>query len=199
MSSSNYFLDNQCLYQELFQYTIHKKFFDETFLEILSRVKQGQTLYEIMSLGLIKEEFKNIYSMPIFDKRICDMIIEETENYQLYATKNNIEVSRPNSMNNYGLVLNSIGMKELLTDLQQNYILPISQILFPNESSEFTDHHTFTISYESDKDRALDMHTDDSDVTWNICLGKEGFIGSGLTFCGVMGEANHRHVTGTIQ
>lgn len=36
------------------------------------------------------------------------------------------------------------------------------------------------------------MHTDDSDVTWNICLGKEGFVGSGLTFCGIIADSHHR-------
>lgn len=36
------------------------------------------------------------------------------------------------------------------------------------------------------------MHTDDSDVTINICLGRE-FEGAGLTFCGMRGEPDHRH------
>ena len=36
------------------------------------------------------------------------------------------------------------------------------------------------------KDLGLDMHTDDSDVTFNVCLGK-AFAGAGLTFCGVLG------------
>ena len=46
------------------------------------------------------------------------------------------------------------------------------------------------------------MHTDDSDVTLNVCLGRE-FEASGLTFCGDMGSPDHRlqsfqysHVTG---
>mmetsp|Transcript_63923 Transcript_63923/g.205963 ORF Transcript_63923/g.205963 Transcript_63923/m.205963 type:complete len:155 (-) Transcript_63923:110-574(-) len=36
------------------------------------------------------------------------------------------------------------------------------------------------------------MHTDDSDVTFNLCLGKD-FSGAGLCFCGVMGQPDHRH------
>eukprot|EP00854_Cymbomonas_tetramitiformis_P003011 gene3011-biopygen2950 len=35
------------------------------------------------------------------------------------------------------------------------------------------------------EDLGLDMHTDDSDVTYNVCLGKE-FEGAGLTFCGAL-------------
>ena len=37
-------------------------------------------------------------------------------------------------------------------------------------------------------------HTDDSDVTFNVCLGKE-FKGAGLTFCGVIGTPGHRKHT----
>jgi hypothetical protein len=35
------------------------------------------------------------------------------------------------------------------------------------------------------------MHTDDSDVTFNICLGRE-FTGAKLEFCGQFGKSNHR-------
>ena len=40
----------------------------------------------------------------------------------------------------------------------------------------------------------LDMHTDDSDVTFNVCLGKQ-FTGSGLIFCGMMGSPEHRQLS----
>ncbi|MEC8262735.1 MAG: hypothetical protein VX017_05415, partial [Pseudomonadota bacterium] len=46
------------------------------------------------------------------------------------------------------------------------------------------------------KDLGLDMHTDNSDVTFNVCLGRD-FDGAGLAFCGNMGSANHRHFTYT--
>ena len=36
-----------------------------------------------------------------------------------------------------------------------------------------------------------DRHTDDSDVTLNVCLGQD-FSGAGLTFCGDVGDADHR-------
>jgi hypothetical protein len=38
------------------------------------------------------------------------------------------------------------------------------------------------------------MHTDDSDVTVNACLGDD-FTASGLSFCGTMGEPDHRHLS----
>ena len=53
-------------------------------------------------------------------------------------------------------------------------------------------HHSFSVRYTAGEDLGLDMHTDDSDVTFNVCLGKPGFTAAGLTFCGVMGKADHR-------
>ena len=35
------------------------------------------------------------------------------------------------------------------------------------------------------------MHTDDSDVTFNVCLG-DTFTGATLAFCGMMGAPDHR-------
>ena len=53
-------------------------------------------------------------------------------------------------------------------------------------------HHSFIVRYKQGEDAGLDMHTDDSDVTFNVCLGKE-FTGAGLTFCGSIGRPGHRH------
>ena len=50
------------------------------------------------------------------------------------------------------------------------------------------------MQYQQGKDLGLDMHTDNSDVTFNVCLGRE-FAGAGLTFCGYMGQPSHRHFT----
>lgn len=129
--------------------------------------------------------------MPCFSMNFCQMLLAECEHYISYANRNNLPIHRPNSMNRYGLVLNHIGLESLMTSLQQEYLLPISRKFFPIEASEFTSHHSFIVSYEPQRDRALDLHTDDSDVTWNICLGKE-FSGSGLTFCGQIAKADHR-------
>ena len=46
---------------------------------------------------------------------------------------------------------------------------------FPPEQAEggFTSHHSFMVKYKAGQDLGLDMHTDDSDVTVNVCLGKD--------------------------
>ena len=40
--------------------------------------------------------------------------------------------------------------------------------------------------------RGLDMHHDAAEVTVNICLGRDGFHGGDLLFCGRAGTTEHR-------
>ena len=93
--------------------------------------------------------------------------------------------------------MNDIGMMDIITSLQQTYIWPIARILFPIEASNFNDHHSFIVRYTAGEDLGLDMHTDDSDVTFNICLGNSNFTGATLVFCGMFGSSNHRIQTHT--
>ena len=61
-----------------------------------------------------------------------------------------------------------------------------------NEASWLDGQHVFSVRYKAEEDLSLDLHTDDSEVTLNACLGKPGFEGSGLVFCGTLGAADHR-------
>lgn len=174
--------------------------FDPQFMKILEVLQEhspegkffetieGLTVKALLDSGLIREDAHEVYSLPIFTPRTCAMIVEEKDCY----LSSGLPVFRPNSMNNYGLILNQIGMKKMLTELQQYYLRAISSVFFPRQSSHFDDHHSFIVSYEPGKDTGLDMHTDASDVTWNICLGDPGFVGSGLIFCGASNSAQHR-------
>lgn len=102
--------------------------------------------------------------------------------------------------------------------LQTRVLHPIAKLLFPEEGSQFDGHHSFMVQYKpgearprthtycmhgleenndmicSEQDLGLDMHTDDSDVTYNLCLGKD-FTGAGLTFCGMVGQSDHRQLS----
>ena len=47
------------------------------------------------------------------------------------------------------------------------------------------------VRYKQGEDLGLDMHHDDSDVTLNVCLGRQ-FTGATLSFCGGFGATDHR-------
>ena len=127
--------------------------------------------------------------MPMFTTSFCEAFVKELESFEASG----LPAARPNSMNNYGTIVNNIGMEGFMTRLQNDVSRPLGAFLFPGKGYEWLySHHSFSVRYTAGEDLGLDMHTDDSDVTLNICLGKPGFTAAGLTFCGVMGAADHR-------
>jgi len=120
-------------------------------------------------LSLMTEITPRVYSFPLFSTRFCDLLIEETKNYE----KSGMPKSRPNSMNNYGLILNDMGLEGLLDNLMEGYLRPLAGLLYSDRGGGTIDHHhSFIVEYQLDHDLSLDMHTDDSDVTLNVCLTK---------------------------
>ena len=131
-----------------------------------------------------------MYSFPLFTETFADVLLGEVAHYQASG----LPVRRPNSMNNYGLILNSIGLEPLVDVLQAHYLQPVAAMLFPDDGGLSLDsHHTFMVRYKQGEDLGLDMHTDDSDVTFNVCLTR-GFTGAVLAFCGHQGTPAHRHL-----
>ena len=140
----------------------------------------------------IEEISPGIFCFDLFNSDFCDLLISEIDNFE----KTDLPRRRPNTMNKFGLILNEIGMEPIMSDLLNRIINPLCVKLFPNElvSKGLDHHHTFVVVYsENNKngDKGLDMHHDASEITLNICLGRE-FTGSGLVFCGENGSNNHR-------
>lgn len=134
-----------------------------------------------------------VFSFKMFTDSFCETFVEEIFNF--YAS--GLPARRPNSMNNYGIILNDIGMEPFIDGLQR-LLQPLGELLFPGAGDVWDGHHCFIVRYREGEDLGLDMHTDDSDVTFNICLGLD-FAGAGLQFCGLMGMPNHRKHTYTHQ
>lgn len=136
---------------------------------------------------LMTVEADGVFSFPLFTPEFCRMFLEELDNYKASG----LPVRRPNSMNRYGLIVNGIGMRDRISQLQRIVLQPVASLLFPVEGSHFDSHHSFMVQYRQGQDTGLDMHTDDSDVTFNVCLGKN-FTGATLTICGMGGTPEHR-------
>jgi len=137
--------------------------------------------------SFVEEVAPGIYAFDFFSDAFCDRLLAELEHYE----DSGLPVSRPNSMNNYGVVLNLIGMERTMDALQALIVRPIAAALFPVEGETVDHHHSFMVQYKQGEDLGLDMHTDACDVTLNVCLGKE-FTGAGLTFCGLRGDGSGR-------
>lgn len=136
---------------------------------------------------LLKEHLVGeVISFPLFTEEFCDMFAEEVLGF--YAS--GLPARRPNSMNNYGIVVGEIGLEPLILGLQE-VLRPLGEFLWPGPGSGWDGHHCFIVRYREGEDLGLDMHVDDSEVTFNVCLGLS-FGGAGLQFCGRSGAPDHR-------
>jgi hypothetical protein len=145
--------------------------------------------------SLVQQIDTNIYTFPMFTESTCNFFLQELD----YYTASNLPSPRPNSMNKYGLILNSIGLADSFSRLQADVLNKISAHFFPEEGLSLDTHHTFLVQYKPGEDLGLDMHTDDSDVTFNVCLGRDGFTGANLEFCGAFGTTSHRQQKATYK
>jgi nitrite reductase/ring-hydroxylating ferredoxin subunit len=121
-------------------------------------------------------------------------------------------------MNNYGLVLNEIGLRPAFDALLAEVMLPMGARLFGSDEdrlsnlngaavggenwggSTLDDHHSFIVQYRPEDDKHLDMHIDECDVTFNFGITpSQNFKGNDLTFCGMFDADNHRKMSHTYQ
>eukprot|EP00928_Gymnodinium_smaydae_P041120 TRINITY_DN27832_c0_g7_i1.p1 TRINITY_DN27832_c0_g7~~TRINITY_DN27832_c0_g7_i1.p1 ORF type:complete len:580 (-),score=60.04 TRINITY_DN27832_c0_g7_i1:40-1779(-) len=128
----------------------------------------------------------HVFSFDLFTDTFCDVLVEEFLNF----SASGLPARRPNSMNNYGVILSEMGL-EKFADCLQELVQPLGELLWPGPGTAWDEYHCFTVRYRVGEDLGLDMHHDDSDVTFNVCLGRE-FEGAGLQFCGMVGAPDHR-------
>ncbi|PWA94964.1 2-oxoglutarate (2OG) and Fe(II)-dependent oxygenase superfamily protein [Artemisia annua] len=135
------------------------------------------------------------YIISNYQPRFCEMLISEVENFEKWIRETDFEIVRPNSMNNYGAVLDDFGMEGTLDTLMKDFVRHISKVYFADVGGfDLDSHHGFVVEYGVDRDVDLGFHTDDSEVTLNVCLGKQ-FTGGDLFFRGMRCED---HVNGQI-
>lgn len=137
-----------------------------------------------------------IFKIKVFSLLWCQRLIKEIDNFHEWADQNGISVSRPNSMNKYGVILEQLGFGPFFTELVSNYISPLAKALFPlvlGEGEVLDHHHSFTVEYRSgggEGESKLGFHVDDAEITINICCGEQ-FKGGNVYF---HGQRCHRHL-----
>ena len=72
--------------------------------------------------------------------------------------------------------------EEFMTQFRMDYLMPISQLLFPEWVGQGLDsHRVFVVKYAMNEDLDLSYHFDNAEVTINVCLGRD-FSGGELYF-----------------
>lgn len=175
--TSNY----QPLYRDLYQLNA-TAFFVPSFIRafMANDNNRDESIKSIMS-----EPAPGVYKFNMLQPRFCEMLLAEVENFEKWIQETKFRVMRPNTMNKYGAVLDDFGMESMLEKLMEEFIRHISKIFFADVGGYALDsHHGFVVQYGFNRDVELGFHVDDSEVTLNVCLGKQ-FSGGELYFRGV--------------
>lgn len=168
----------QPLHREL--YTMNaSNFFLPSFLKAISENTE-ESFRSIMS-----EPTPGVYTFEMLQPRFCDLLLSEVENFEKWVHDTKFRIMRPNTMNKYGAVLDDFGLETMLDKLMEDFVRPMSRVFFHEVGGSTLDsHHGFIVEYGMDRDVALGFHVDDSEVSLNVCLGKQ-FSGGELFFRGV--------------
>ncbi|XP_050203273.1 2-oxoglutarate and iron-dependent oxygenase domain-containing protein CP2 isoform X2 [Mercurialis annua] len=174
---SNY----QPLNREL--YAMHPaSFFTPSFIKAISDNNE-ESFRSIMS-----EPSPGVFTFEMLQPHFCDLLLSEVEHFEKWVNDARFRIMRPNTMNKYGAVLDDFGLETMLDKLMDGFVRPISRVFFPEVGGSTLDsHHGFVVEYGDDRDVDLGFHVDDSEVTLNVCLGKQ-FSGGDLFFRGIRCE-----------
>lgn len=174
---SNY----QPLHREL--YTMHAaNFFVPSFLKAVNECTE-ESFRSIMT-----EPSPGVFAFEMLQPHFCELLLAEVENFEKWVHETKFRIMRPNTMNKHGAVLDDFGLETMLDKLMEDFVRPMSRVFFPEVGGYTLDsHHGFVVEYGLDRDVDLGFHVDDSEVTINVCLGKQ-FSGGELFFRGIRCE-----------
>jgi len=119
------------LHREL--YTFSPSFLTPPFQEFVEkrakRLPTSKAASEVLQCLKAKVESEvGVYSMPVLTEEFCVKMCEELEHLEASG----LPLVRPNTMNNYGIVLTEVGFNDLLAGLRECIVQPLAAILFPD-------------------------------------------------------------------
>ncbi|KAL9274829.1 2-oxoglutarate and iron-dependent oxygenase domain-containing protein [Drosera capensis] len=138
--------------------------------------------------SIMSEPTPGVFTFEMFQPQFCDLLLSEVENFEQWVFERKLRIMQPNTMNEYGVVLDDFGLEAMLGKLMDDYIRPLSKVFYYEVGGSTLDsHHGFVVEYGIGRDIDLAFHVDDSEVTLNVCLSKQ-FVGGELFFRGVRCE-----------
>ncbi|XP_055055197.2 2-oxoglutarate and iron-dependent oxygenase domain-containing protein 2 isoform X2 [Misgurnus anguillicaudatus] len=161
------------IYKPLHQhvYNLQESFLAPEFLQMVKYCSSSEATVDGLIKLIQKEAAQRVYRFPVFRREFCKDLINELEHFeQSHAPK-----GRPNTMNNYGILLNELGFDEsFITPLREVYLRPLTALLFSDCGGNCLDSHkAFVVKYAMHEDLDLSYHYDNAEVTLNVSLGKE--------------------------
>ena len=103
---------------------------DPSLMSALAELQTTGNTTRLLSLLRVEASgHSQAYSLPFVSEEFCDLFLEELDHYHTTG----LPISRPNSMNNYGIIVNDIGMKPVLTWLQRTVLHPLAELLYQGD------------------------------------------------------------------
>ena len=126
---------------------------------------------DVLDLGEMKKLSKDIFTFPLFSDKLCDVIVEELENFK----KTKLAHSRPNSMNKYGIILEEVGLEKIVEVVKEK-VEHVAKVKYPDVVGEsgLDSAKAFTVDYDAEEesaDKELATHFDNAEVNisnWNF-------------------------------
>lgn len=144
--------------------------------------KARAAVQECVKAGIITSPRENIYCFNALKPEICTRLAAEIARIE----QSGFEVSRPNSMNNYGLILREIGFESFIDGFVDAFA-PL-EILFPMDCQRIDSWRSFTVHYQaSGGDKDLALHYDNAEVTLNVNIGGD-WEGGAVSFYGFLAQ-----------
>ncbi|KAM5191344.1 2-oxoglutarate and iron-dependent oxygenase domain-containing protein 2 isoform 1-T1 [Mantella aurantiaca] len=152
-------------------YVLQESFLAADFLEAVHFCQSPHASLDGLLNLLDSIPGKRIYRLPMFSPKFCKDFVDELEHFE----RSSLAKGRPNTMNNYGVLLNELGLDDsFITPLREKYLRPLVSLLYPDWGGSCLDSHkAFVVQYSLDKDLDLSLHYDNSEITLNVSLGKE--------------------------
>jgi hypothetical protein len=140
--------------------------------------------------ALVSRPHPGIVEFPLLSAEYVQALIAEIQAFEHWCQHREAKPTRPNSMNQHGVVLAELGLEAAMDDLLDTWLLPLTRRHFAAHAGAQLDHqHAFVVDYAAGGDTSLDFHVDDSEVTLNACLGL-AFEGAEVYFRGERCEAH---------
>ena len=123
------------------------------------------------NFGNTKSLGSQVFTMPVFTQEFCEQLLREIKNVK----GSGLPLTRPNSMNRSGVLLDDVGFTNFFDEFRAEYLQPICDATFPDLGFTNLDtHRAFIVHYKADDgeefDRELDYHFDNAELTLNVSL-----------------------------
>ncbi|XP_071093152.1 2-oxoglutarate and iron-dependent oxygenase domain-containing protein 2-like [Haliotis cracherodii] len=160
-------------------YKLKEEYLAPEFLDLVGLCKSKGVTADVVRKRLHTQDGNRMYMFQVFQQSFCDLFLEELEHFE----NSDCPKGRPNTMNKYGILLNELGFDEdFINPLRENYLTPITSILFPDwGGNDLDSHKAFIVTYKLGDDLDLSYHYDNAEITLNVALGKV-FDGGSLYF-----------------